>query len=235
MLSCVGMDTLAAPASVAASLRDTPLTVHEIFFSIQGESTHVGRPCLFVRLTGCPLRCAWCDTEYAFHEGAETTVGGVLDRLAQWPCRLVEVTGGEPLAQKGAVPLMEALLAAGYEVLLETSGAIALDRVPPAVVKIMDVKCPGSGEEKRNRLENLHVLTPRDEVKFVIADEADYRWAVEFCAVHRVAERWATLYSPVHGRLRPETLAAWILRDGLRVRLQVQLHKYLWGEHTRGV
>ncbi len=218
-----------------SSLLDTELVVNEIFHSIQGESTHAGRSCLFVRLTGCPLRCVWCDTEYAFHEGSRTTVRDVLAKLAEWPCRLVEVTGGEPLAQKGAIPLMEELLAAGYEVLLETSGALPVDAVPAAVAKIVDVKCPGSGEERRNRLENLDHMGPRDEVKFVLADEDDYRWAAAYCHAHRIPERWATLFSPVQGKLPPEQLAEWILRDGLRVRLQLQMHKLLWPAVLRGV
>ena len=217
------------------SLLSAPLKVNEIFFSVQGESSHAGRPCLFVRLTGCPLRCVWCDTEYAFYEGEDTTVGTVLERLRRWPCRLVEVTGGEPLAQKGVVPLMRALVDEGYEVMLETSGALPLDEVPPEVIKIVDVKCPGSGEAHRNRPEMFDRLSPLDEVKFVILDEADYRWAAEFCRERRVPERWTTLFSPVHGKLAPEVLAGWILRDGLPVRLQIQLHKYLWGAETRGV
>jgi 7-carboxy-7-deazaguanine synthase len=181
------------------------------------------------------LRCVWCDTEYAFQEGERTTVGEVLAQLTRWPCRLVELTGGEPLAQAGARPLMKALLAAGYEVLLETSGALPVDGVPAAVIKIMDVKCPGSGEVRRNRLEHLAQLGPRDEVKFVIADEGDFHWAAAFCRTHRIPERWATLFSPVHGKLAPEALAEWILREGLSVRLQLPLHKILWPAVARGV
>lgn len=223
------------PLPTTPARRDVALTVDEIFHSIQGESTHAGRPCLFVRLTGCPLRCVWCDTTYAFEGGSVMTVAAILARLADWPCRLVEVTGGEPLAQKGAIALLEALVDAGYEVLLETSGALDLARVPAAVVKIVDIKCPGSGESHRQHPETLARLGPRDEVKFVIADEGDFRWAVDVCRRDRIPERWATLFSPVHGRVPPEALAAWILAEGLPVRLQLQVHKILWGAATRGV
>ena len=212
------------------------LTVNEIFHSIQGESTHTGRPCVFVRLTGCDLRCDWCDTPYAFHEGRKLDVDDVVADIEQYRCDLVEITGGEPLLQQEVYPLMDRLLAAGATVLLETGGHVSVARVPAAVVKIMDVKCPGSGESDRNAWENLSRLTERDQVKFVIADRVDYEFARDVVRRHALETRCgAVLFSAVHGGLPPARLAEWMLADRLPVRLQIQLHKHLWGAETRGV
>ena len=212
------------------------LTVNEIFYSIQGESDHAGRPCVFVRLTACDLRCVWCDTPYAFHAGRKRAVEDVVAEVEGYRCRFVEITGGEPLLQPDVYPLMDRLLAGGATVLLETGGHVSLERVPAGVVKIMDVKCPGSGESHRNHWDNLDRLAGRDQVKFVIADRADYEYACDVVHRHALDTRSATvLFSPVHGVLPPERLAEWVLADRLPVRLQVQLHKYLWGAETRGV
>jgi 7-carboxy-7-deazaguanine synthase len=211
------------------------LLVHEIFYSLQGESTFAGRPCVLVRLTGCQMRCVWCDTEYAFHEGGWRTVDDVLAEVASHGCPLVEVTGGEPLLQPGALPLLAALCDAGHEVLLETGGGLDIGGVDPRVRRIVDVKCPGSGEAANNRWQNLDLLTPRDELKFVIAGEADYRWARDLLRERRLDERCPVHFSPVWETCSPAELAAWILRDRLPVRLQLQLHKILWGAATRGV
>lgn len=211
------------------------LLVNEIFYSIQGESTHIGRPCIFIRLTGCPLRCSFCDTEYAFYEGKRMTIDEVLGAVRQYDCHLVEITGGEPLMQKDAYPLMEKLLQEGYEVLLETSGAIDVSRVPKGVIKIMDLKCPGSGEVHRNRFENLDHLSPKDEIKFVIKDRRDFEWAAEVVKQYSLLAKCPVLFSPVFGDLEPRQLAEWILERGLPVRLQLQMHKYIWDPHMRGV
>ena len=212
------------------------LTINEIFHSIQGESTSAGAPCVFVRLTACDLRCAWCDTPYAFAEGRKRTVDDVVGEVAAFGCPLVEITGGEPLLQEDVYPLMSALLARGLTVLLETGGHISVERVPDGVVKIVDVKCPGSGESARNHWPNLDLVGQRDEVKFVIQDRADYEFAREVARRHALTERCgAVLFSPVHGVLAPADLAAWILADRLPVRLQLQVHKYIWGAHARGV
>jgi 7-carboxy-7-deazaguanine synthase len=212
------------------------LTVSEIFHSIQGESTYAGAPCVFVRLTSCDLRCTWCDTPYAFTEGRKRAVDDVVDEVACFGCPLVEITGGEPLLQEDVYPLMTGLLAGGMTVLLETGGHISVDRVPAGVVKIIDVKCPGSGESARNHWPNLDRVGPRDEVKFVIQDRADYEFARDVVERHRLGERCsAVLFSPVHGVLAPPDLAAWILADRLTARLQLQVHKYIWGAHARGV
>ena len=212
------------------------LTINEIFHSIQGESTSAGAPCVFVRLTACDLRCAWCDTPYAFTEGRKRTVDDVVGEVAAFGCPLVEITGGEPLLQEDVYPLMSALLARGLTVLLETGGHISVERVPDGVVKIVDVKCPGSGESARNHWPNLDLVGQRDEVKFVIQDRADYEFAREVARRHALTERCgAVLFSPVHGVLAPADLAAWILADRLPVRLQLQVHKYIWGAHARGV
>jgi 7-carboxy-7-deazaguanine synthase len=205
------------------------LKVNEIFYSLQGESTRAGRPCVLVRLTGCHLRCVWCDTEYAFHAGEWLSRAEVLARVATFGCPLVELTGGEPLLQPGALPLLADLCDAGYEVLLETSGAVDIAEVDPRVRRIVDVKCPGSGEVERNLWRNLDELRPTDELKLVLADEADYRWARDLVLERCLHERCPVHFSPVAGTLAPADLAAWILRDRLPVRLQLQLHKLLWG------
>ena len=206
------------------------LKVTEIFHSIQGESTFAGRPCVFVRLTGCQMRCRWCDTEYAFHGGSWRTRDEVLEEVAAFDCPLVEVTGGEPLLQPGAEPLLTALCDAGYEVLLETGGGLDIGGVDPRVRRIVDVKCPGSGEAEANRWENLDLLRPTDEVKLVIADEADYLWARRVVEERGLGERCPVLVSPVAGEVEPRDLAEWVLRDRLPVRFQLQLHKLLWGD-----
>jgi 7-carboxy-7-deazaguanine synthase len=211
------------------------LRVNEIFHSIQGESSRAGEPCVFVRLTGCNLRCVWCDTAYAFHEGREMSVEEVLAGVDGHGCRLVEVTGGEPLLQSDVVPLLAALVARGHDVLLETGGSLPIDPVPAGVRCIVDVKCPGSGEVGRNHWPNLERLRPGDELKFVLADRADYDWAVARVRDLRLTERSAVLFSPVHGQLDAARLAGWILADRLPVRLQLQLHKLLWPGLTRGV
>jgi len=212
------------------------LTITEIFHSIQGESTYAGAPCVFVRLTGCDLRCAWCDTPYAFSEGRKAAVDEVVATVAAFGCPLVEITGGEPLLQDDVYPLMAALLGRGITVLLETGGHVSLDRVPAGIVKILDVKCPGSGESARNHWPNLDRLQPADQVKFVILDRADYEFARHVVMRHELASRCAALlFSPVHGALDPAELAAWILADRLPVRLQLQVHKVIWGAHARGV
>jgi 7-carboxy-7-deazaguanine synthase len=212
------------------------LTVNEIFHSIQGESTHVGEPCVFVRLTACDLRCTWCDTTYAFYEGRRMSVDDVLAEVETFGCGLVEVTGGEPLLQPDVYPLMERLLASGKRVLLETGGHRSIARVPAGVERIVDVKCPGSGEAARNDWSNLAALTPADQVKFVLKDREDYDYARDIVRRERLADRVAAvLFSPVHGVLDARLLAEWILADRLPVRLQLQAHKFIWSPETRGV
>ena len=212
------------------------LTVNEIFHSIQGESSRAGLPCVFVRLTACDLRCSWCDTPYAFVEGRKMSVDDVVAEAERYGCPLVEITGGEPLLQEGVYELMDRLLAAGRTVLLETGGHRPITRVPPAVVKVLDIKCPGSGEAAQNHWENIDRLAAHDEVKFVIADRADYEFAREAVDRHRLGDRCAAiLFSPVHDVLDPKVLSEWILADHLPARLQLQLHKYIWSPTTRGV
>jgi len=212
------------------------LTVNEIFHSIQGESSYAGRPCVFVRLTACDLRCSWCDTTYAFTEGRKMSLDDVVAQVDAYRCPLVEITGGEPLLQRDVYPLMQRLLAAGRTVMVETGGHIGIENVPAPVIKIVDVKCPGSGESHRNHWSNLDLLAPQDEVKFVIKDRADYEFARGVVERHTLSGRAAAvLFSPVHGVLGAEALAAWILEDKLDVRLQLQVHKYIWGADVRGV
>ncbi len=216
------------PVSGSATLR-----VSEIFFSLQGEASRVGLPTVFVRLTGCPLRCVYCDTDYAFSGGETQTLAAILARVRAFPTRHVTVTGGEPLAQRACTDLLTLLCDAGLDVSLETSGALDIAPVDARVARIVDLKTPASGEVARNLWSNIAHLTPRDEVKFVLADAADYAWAVAQIRQHRLAERCPLLFSAVHGQLSPSQLADWILRDSLPVRLQVQLHKLLWTE-SRG-
>jgi 7-carboxy-7-deazaguanine synthase len=212
------------------------LTVHEIYASIQGESTHAGRPCVFVRLTACDLRCRWCDTPYAFTGGRRMSVDEVAAEVGRYDCRLVEITGGEPLLQRDVYPLIDRLLAAGHEILVETGGHVPIDELPDPVVAIVDVKCPGSGEAGRMHWPNLEAISTTDEVKFVIADRADFDYAVDIVSRYDLTERaGAVLFSPVHGELAPADLAAWILESKLPVRLQLQAHKYIWGAEARGV
>ncbi len=212
------------------------LTIFEIYASIQGESTYAGRPCTFVRLAACDLRCTWCDTPYAFTGGRKMAVDEVLSEVARLGVPLVEITGGEPLLQTDVVPLMEQLLDQGHTVLLETGGHRSIERVPRDVVKIVDVKCPASGEAARQDWQNLDRLAPHDEVKFVIQDRADYEYARDVTGRYDLARRAAAvLFSPVHGVLDPKDLCAWVLEDHLPVRVQLQLHKYIWDPAARGV
>jgi 7-carboxy-7-deazaguanine synthase len=212
------------------------LTVNEIFYSIQGESTYAGRPCVFVRLTACDLRCSWCDTQYAFYEGSKRSLDDVMSEVERFECPLVEVTGGEPLLQEEVYSLMTTLVDRGRTVLLETGGHRSTSRVPEAVVTILDVKCPGSGEAHRNDWNNLERLRPHDEVKFVVKDRADYEYARDVIARHGLERRAAAIHvSPVHGVLDARTLSEWVLADKLPARVQLQIHKFIWEPHTRGV
>jgi 7-carboxy-7-deazaguanine synthase len=210
------------------------MRVTEIFHSIQGESSHAGRPCVFVRLTGCNLRCVWCDSEYTFTGGERMSLDEVMDRVRSYGCKLVEVTGGEPLAQAEAFELIARLCGEGFEVLIETSGSIDVSPVDRRAKLILDVKCPGSGEAAKNRWANLDDLRPHDEIKFVVADRADYEWARDVIA-ERGLDRWTVLLSPVWGSMNPKDLAEWMLADRLPARFQTQLHKHIWGADVKGV
>lgn len=209
---------------------DQSLRITEIFYSLQGETNTVGIPTVFVRLTGCPLRCSYCDTAYAFNGGEKTSLQQIVDRVKGYRTRHVTVTGGEPLAQAGCHALMVSLLDMGYEVSLETSGALDVSAVDSRVVKVMDLKTPSSGESQRNRYENIDYLTEKDQLKFVIADDADYQWSKQQLEQHRLLERCHVLFSPVSGLMPATELADRILADQLPVRFQIQLHKYLWND-----
>jgi 7-carboxy-7-deazaguanine synthase len=212
------------------------LTINEIYYSIQGESTWAGRPCVFVRLTFCDLRCTYCDTEYAFYEGRKQTLPEILEATAAFNCSLVEITGGEPLVQKNVLPLMTKLADAGYTVLLETSGAHDISPVDARVHRIMDLKTPDSGEVERNLWSNIEYLTPRDEVKCVIGSREDYEWSREKVRRFDLARRChAVLFSPTFGRINPREIVEWILADKLDVRFQLQMHKFIWTPTQRGV
>ena len=205
------------------------LKISEIFFSLQGEATRVGLPTVFVRLTGCPLRCRWCDTTHAFSGGQRMSLEAILREVSQYAARQVCVTGGEPLAQPHCLTLLTRLCDTGYDVSLETSGALDISAVDPRVSRIVDLKAPGSGEEAKNHWPNLALLNPRDELKFVLADRADYEWAREIIASHQLSGRCPLLFSAVQGSLEARQLAEWIIADRLPVRFQMQLHKLLWG------
>ena len=229
------MDSNTATKAGAVSA-DASLTITEIYESVQGESTWVGLPCIFVRLTGCNLRCVWCDTEYAFYGGKKMSVEEVVAECEALDCKLVEITGGEPLLQKHCGTLAQALLDRGFTVLCETSGALPIDRLPDAVIKIMDLKCPGSGEEEKNDWSNIDRLSSRDEVKFVIADRTDYEWSRDVVRKYDLATRCnEILFSPVFGPIEPKSMVEWILEDKLPVRFQLQLHKFVWPPDQKGV
>lgn len=213
------------------------MRITEIFYSIQGESSFAGLPCIFVRLTWCNLRCSWCDSEYTFTGGTEMTIEQVLAAAGQYPCRLVEITGGEPLVQKkDCVELVRRLCDEGYQVLIETGGSLDIGLLDPRSIRILDVKCPGSGESERNLWSNLELLSSRDEVKFVIRDRRDFDYACEVIRRYRLDERApAVLFSPVWGAVALPEISSWILQAGIRGRLQLQLHKYIWGPEAKGV
>jgi 7-carboxy-7-deazaguanine synthase len=218
------------------SEREKTIRINEIYYSIQGESTWVGWPCVFVRLTFCNLRCNYCDTEYAFYEGTDRGLNEILDAVAKFRCRLVQITGGEPLLQKNVLPLMSMLCDSGYTVLLETSGAHDISKVDPRVHRIMDLKTPGSGEVDKNLWSNIAHLTARDEVKFVIGSHEDYQWSQEKVQQYDLSSRChAVLFSPIFGRIDPRQIVEWILADNLNVRFQLQMHKFIWSPTQRGV
>lgn len=223
-------DPSAAAARTALTQPESRLKITEIFCSLQGESRSAGWPTVFVRLTGCPLRCTWCDTTYSFHGGEWRDLGAIVEEVASHGVRHVCVTGGEPLAQKRCIDLLVKLCDKGFEVSLETSGALDIGAVDPRVSRVVDIKAPGSGEQARNRWENLPLLTAHDQLKFVLADRADFNWAVAMLTEHDLAARCEVLFSPVWESLPPADLAQWVLDARLPVRMQLQLHKILWGE-----
>jgi 7-carboxy-7-deazaguanine synthase len=218
-----------------ADVQSPRLKLIELYASVQGESTHVGRPCTFIRLTGCHLRCTWCDSTYTFQGGDWWSLDQILDRVSELGPRLVEVTGGEPLLQKSCIPLLQALIDKGYEVLLETSGASDISQVPDGVHIIMDLKPPGSGEEGRNLWENLDHLDADDELKFVIASRGDYEWSRNVVHERGLEGRLSLLFSPVWGQVEPRDLVDWIMEDQIDVRFQLQIHKVVWPAAERGV
>jgi len=204
------------------------LRITEIFYSLQGESSRVGLPTVFVRLTGCPLRCTYCDTAYAFSGGQNFSIAEILRQVSRYQAHYVTVTGGEPLAQKDCLPLLRELCDAGYQVSLETGGALDISAVDQRVMRVMDIKTPGSNEVTKNLWDNLAHLNTHDEIKFVLCDEADYQWAKKICQQYQLDKKCSVLFSPVHGELNATQLAGWVLRDHLPVRMQLQIHKLLW-------
>ncbi len=213
---------------MSSDTTESRLRITEIFYSLQGESSYVGQPTVFIRLTGCPLRCGYCDTAYAFTGGEWMTLSQILDEVSQYQPKYVCVTGGEPLAQKPCPELLQVLCDAGYQVSIETSGAMDISGIDPRVKRIMDIKTPDSGEESKNRVSNIDCLTPLDEVKFVLCSRADYDWAKQKLVELKLAERCTVLFSPEHQGLSASQLADWMIEDKLHVRFQLQLHKYLW-------
>ena len=211
------------------------LKVNEIYLSVQGESSYTGLPCVFIRLTGCNLRCIWCDTAYAFYEGKSMSIDEIVGKVKNFGVKLIEITGGEPLMQENIYPLMNGLIEKGFQVLLETGGSLSLEKVPRDIIKIMDIKCPGSGEHKNNNLDNLKFLETKDEVKFVILNRHDYEWSRDLIHKYKIHEIAHILISPVYDKLELKEIVKWILEDKLPVRLQTQLHKAIWDENTIGV
>ena len=211
------------------------LKVNEIYYSIQGESTHVGRPCIFIRLTYCNLRCTYCDTEYAFYEGKDIEIPEIMAEIKQWNCNLVEVTGGEPLFQDECINLLNELTNQNYEVLLETGGSLSISDVPIEIVRIVDFKCPSSGMEKKNLWSIVNDLQPHDEVKFVIGDREDFDWAKEMLNKYSLNEKCSILFSPTFGKIDPSLIVEWILEGDIPVRMQLQMHKHIWETEEKGV
>ena len=211
------------------------LKVNEIYYSIQGESTHVGRPCIFIRLTYCNLRCTYCDTEYAFYEGKDIEIPEIMATIKQWNCNLVEVTGGEPLFQDKCIYLLNELINQNYEVLLETGGSLSISDVPIEIIKIVDFKCPSSGMEKKNLWSIVNDLQPHDEVKFVIGDREDFDWAKEMLNKYSLNKKCSILFSPTFGKIDPSLIVEWILEGDIPVRMQLQMHKHIWESERKGV
>jgi len=211
------------------------MKINEIFYSIQGESTLAGKPTVFIRTTACNLRCNWCDTTYAFYEGSEMSQEEILEKVRSYQSQYVCLTGGEPLAQKASLELLRALLQEGYTVSLETSGSFSIKDVPLDVIKVVDIKCPGSGESEKMAWENLSLVKPHDQFKFVVASKEDFDWALKVCKDHDLEKKCHILYSPVHGKVKPHELAQWILNSHAPVTMQLQLHKEIWDPNERGV
>ena len=211
------------------------LKINEIFYSIQGESSHTGKPCIFIRLTYCNLRCEWCDTEYSFYDGHDMTIEGIIDEIKKYNCNLVEVTGGEPIMQKGCDELLNNLLLEGYKVMLETGGSLPLNKIPKDVIKIVDFKCPFSKMDKKNDWNILNDLNEKDEIKFVIGNKDDYEWVKERIEQYELTKKWTVLLSCVYGYLDYDKLVSWILSDNLDVRFQLQAHKHIWDPEKKGV
>lgn len=211
------------------------MKINEIFYSIQGESTLAGKPTVFIRTTACNLRCTWCDTTYAFYEGSEMSQEEILEKVRSYQGQFVCLTGGEPLAQKASIDLLRALLKEGYTVSLETSGSFSVKEVPLDVIKVVDIKCPGSGESEKMAWENLSLVRPHDQFKFVVASKEDFDWALKVCKDHELEKKCHILYSPVHGKVKPHELAQWILNAHAPVTMQIQLHKEIWDPNERGV
>ncbi len=211
------------------------LKINEIYHSIQGESSYSGLPCIFIRLTYCNLRCSYCDSEYTFHEGKEMEISSILNKIKKFPCNIVEVTGGEPLFQKNCIHLLQKLVDLNYKVLLETSGSLSIEDVPKEVINIIDFKGPSSNMEKKNYWQNVDFLKDKDEVKFVIADKQDYKWSKNIIEKYKLTQKCNVLMSPSYNKIKPIDISKWILDDGLDVRFQIQLHKIIWDEESRGV
>tara|TARA_B100001250_G_scaffold312444_1_gene274454 strand:- start:204 stop:845 length:642 start_codon:yes stop_codon:yes gene_type:complete len=211
------------------------LKINEIYYSIQGESSYTGLPCIFIRLTYCNLRCTYCDSEYTFHDGEDMTINEIMAKIKQYKCNLVEVTGGEPLFQKGCIELLQKLTDSKYNVLLETSGSLSIENVPKKVINIIDFKCPSSNMKKKNYWENLKFIKQKDEIKFVIGNKEDYEWAKRKINEYNLTKKCMVLMSPVYKEIESKTIIEWILNDNLDVKFQIQLHKNIWEDETRGV